>query len=181
VSFRLTLDKPHFRDLHYHHYLSSHLRKGPLRAFAALPANLSWKWLATRVRFLGRKLGLGGAKRPEAAGILDGADPESREVVLPAAEIPVGGLLALSPRVCATRLEDGRVLAFARLCPHQGADLTRGYVADATLVCPWHNLKFDLASGESPCKALRALRQYPVAMDGDRVRVSLAHGHVDEG
>lgn len=177
VSFRLTLDRPHFRDLHYHHYVHSSLRKGPLRALSGLPADLSWKWLSTRLRFAARKLGLG--RRATAGPAADlppvaAAAPASGEVEVPASEIQVGRLHPVSAKVCATRLPDGRVVAFARSCPHQGADLVQGYVADDTLLCPWHNLKFDLATGESPCKALRGLRRYPASTDGERVRISLS-------
>lgn len=173
VSFRLTLERPHFRDLQYHHYAWSAWKGSPL--LAELPASLSWKWLATRLRFLGRKLaGRGGAAAPEPRPARGGATEEGDFVELEASEIPVGGIHPVSSRVCATRSEDGRVLAFARSCPHEGADLAKGHVSDNHLVCPWHNLKFDLASGASPCKALRELRRHPVTMDGDRVRISLS-------
>ncbi len=38
-------------------------------------------------------------------------------------------------------------------CPHLGLSLSRGpggtRYADGTVVCPWHNSRFDLASGEN--------------------------------
>jgi nitrite reductase/ring-hydroxylating ferredoxin subunit len=178
VSFRLTLERPRFRDLQYHHYAHSGFRSGLLSPFAEVPASLTWNYFGTRLRFLARKLtGRDGAAEPPATGARGPAqDRASEELEIPLASIPVGALHPVTERVCATRLEDGRVLAFARSCPHEGADLVQGTVADATLVCPWHNLSFDLRSGESPCKALRALRHYPVTLDGDRVRISLSGG-----
>jgi len=176
VSFRLTLERPRFRDRQYHHYAHSGFRRGLLSPFAEVPASLTWNYLSTRLRFLAEKLSGADSEADEPATPTRAPAGADDVVEIAAAQIPVGALHPVSERVCATRLEDGRVLAFARSCPHQGADLVQGYVADATLVCPWHNLSFDLASGESPCKALRALRQYPVTLDGDRVRISLSAG-----
>ncbi|MGH0028590.1 MAG: Rieske 2Fe-2S domain-containing protein [Myxococcota bacterium] len=174
VSFRLTLERPHFRDLQYHHYAHSGFRKGALRPLAELPASLSWKWLATRVRFLGRRL-FGRSSAPAATTATAPAETGAA-VELDANEIPVGALHPVSSRICATRLADGRVLAFARHCPHQGADLTRGFVEEGRIVCPWHNLHFDLESGRGPCQAMKGLRSHAVERDGDRVRIATASG-----
>jgi nitrite reductase (NADH) small subunit len=33
------------------------------------------------------------------------------------------------------------------ICPHMGAFLSRGFRRPGTIICPWHNWVFDLASG----------------------------------
>lgn len=42
---------------------------------------------------------------------------------------------------------DGQVAAVDNRCPHMGFPLSRGPVQDGILTCPWHNARFDLASG----------------------------------
>jgi nitrite reductase/ring-hydroxylating ferredoxin subunit len=70
------------------------------------------------------------------------------------------GLLKDMPRAKATlRKVDGRRLACVRRasggvdvlddrCPHEGHPLSMGLVRDGVLTCPWHNWKFDLATGD---------------------------------
>jgi nitrite reductase/ring-hydroxylating ferredoxin subunit len=41
----------------------------------------------------------------------------------------------------------GEVHVFEDACPHEGHPLSMGSVRNGMLVCPWHNWKFDLASG----------------------------------
>ena len=47
----------------------------------------------------------------------------------------------------------------SRYCPHEGADLSLGYIKDGKLRCPWHNLCFNI-KGEQPCKSLKNLKSY---------------------
>lgn len=44
---------------------------------------------------------------------------------------------------------DGQFFAMQRFCPHAGADLCAGKIADSKLICPKHNAAFDLATGEA--------------------------------
>ena len=44
---------------------------------------------------------------------------------------------------------DGRDFAVSRRCRHQLADLSEGRVdADGCLVCPWHQSRYDVRTGE---------------------------------
>ncbi|WP_222262277.1 Rieske (2Fe-2S) protein [Modestobacter marinus] len=44
---------------------------------------------------------------------------------------------------------DGRLVAVSRRCRHQLADLAQGSVdAENCLVCPWHQSRYDLHTGE---------------------------------
>jgi nitrite reductase/ring-hydroxylating ferredoxin subunit len=65
-------------------------------------------------------------------------------------------LKAVSRSLCAARTQE-QIVVFSRFCPHQGADLSAGYVDGSTLHCPWHNLALDLQTGKSPCNTLRGL------------------------
>jgi nitrite reductase/ring-hydroxylating ferredoxin subunit len=80
----------------------------------------------------------------------------------PTATTPAGGTIRIvSEELCAVELRGGERREFARRCPHQGADLALGYVKDGRIVCPWHNLPFDLATGKSPCETVPPLRLTP--------------------
>jgi nitrite reductase (NADH) small subunit len=47
------------------------------------------------------------------------------------------------------RTRDDQVFALRDACPHRGGPLSQGIVHDATVTCPLHNWKIDLASGEA--------------------------------
>ncbi|MCA1783467.1 MAG: Rieske (2Fe-2S) protein [Dermatophilaceae bacterium] len=50
-------------------------------------------------------------------------------------------------------LADGSLCAALNRCPHMGLSLTKGpgglKYTDGAVVCPWHNSRFDLASGDN--------------------------------
>jgi hypothetical protein len=71
---------------------------------------------------------------------------------------PPAALRAISDDRCAVALADGTRRVFQRRCPHQGADLALGHLRNGSIVCPWHNLPFDLATGRSPCESIPPLR-----------------------
>ena len=60
----------------------------------------------------------------------------------------------------------GRFHAVENRCPHAGASLqTAGSIRGDQLVCDWHDMCFDLATGESDSGF--ELRVYRVAADQD--------------
>lgn len=79
------------------------------------------------------------------------------QLVFDSAELPVGTIRPISSTLCMARLNERQAISFSRHCPHEGADLTAGYLQDGCVVCPWHNLPFNLADGASPCKSLARL------------------------
>jgi nitrite reductase/ring-hydroxylating ferredoxin subunit len=72
-----------------------------------------------------------------------------------------GEIRPVSDGICIA-LSAAGVSAFERICPHAGADLANGYVDGEYVRCAWHNTPFRLASGGSPCRALRGLTVYRV-------------------
>jgi 3-phenylpropionate/trans-cinnamate dioxygenase ferredoxin subunit len=75
------------------------------------------------------------------------------------AEISVDG-----KKLCVARFH-GQWFGFAHTCPHAGAPLSDGYVTKSCqLVCPVHNLKFDLRSGRDSNGEGYKLRTYPVEL-----------------
>src|SRR3954463_3350091 len=63
-------------------------------------------------------------------------------------EVPVTGGVAGAGDWAVGR-PDGEGFAVSRRCRHQFADLAEGTVdADGCLVCPWHQSRYDVRSGE---------------------------------
>jgi nitrite reductase/ring-hydroxylating ferredoxin subunit len=178
VSFRVALEKPHFPRGHHHEYLHSGLARagGVRRFFASVPAYLQTSFATDRARRLAAKvIGKGANRRGkarEAGGRRDERLSAKDSVSLAVHDIPVGSIQAIAGDACVARLADDRFAAFSRYCPHEGADLSCGFLKDEQLVCPWHNLVFDLGTGASPCKSLPVLRHFPCEVRDGHVIVT---------
>lgn len=67
---------------------------------------------------------------------------------LPAAHLPPGTVRRVGDWAVGNRGDD-RYFAVSRRCRHQLADLSEGTVdADGCLVCPWHQSRYDVRTGE---------------------------------
>jgi Rieske Fe-S protein len=83
----------------------------------------------------------GGPGIPELTGVGPG------DVVVPLADVPVGGAYEVSidgRRVLIGQPAEGTVVAFDATCTHQGCTVR---AADDGLVCPCHGSVFDPATG----------------------------------
>jgi nitrite reductase/ring-hydroxylating ferredoxin subunit len=69
-------------------------------------------------------------------------------IELDEAEVPsAGGVRRVGP--WAVGRSQGEVFAVSRRCRHQLGDLSQGRVdADGCLVCPWHQSRYDVRTGE---------------------------------
>ena len=66
---------------------------------------------------------------------------------------------------------------FAHTCPHAGAPMTDGYVAGGcNVVCPVHNLKFNLKNGRDVNGEGYTLKTYPVEVRGDGIYLGVEEG-----
>ncbi|GAA4746102.1 hypothetical protein GCM10023264_09600 [Sphingomonas daechungensis] len=146
ISYRMTFDRPHFPNGHYHSYSYSGLAGGPLSAAARLPALLQPSYLRSFGERVVEKLRPSKAKRIELT-------PAAKDL----SGMRVGEIRPTDAKTCVARIGEDEFVSFDRRCPHQGADLAMGYVADGRIVCPWHNLPFDPETGQSPCQSLRSL------------------------
>jgi len=179
ISFRITFKKPLYTHGHYHHYAYSALAGGPLDVFAEVPQNLALSYFDYRTRLVFRKLGeLVTGRKPDGKPALQrtGGDAavEGDKLSLPLAGIEPGQIRALSAKICLARMENGDFRAFSRYCPHQGSDLSLGVIRNGELMCPWHNLPLNPATGGSPCESLKKLQLYPCEVRDDRVYVNTA-------
>lgn len=174
ISFRVTLDKPHFPREHHHSYRYSGLASGPFRAFATLPSILQPSFAKSGFRRLRKRL-LGRHAPPT---------PKPASGALPpvfARDLAKGEIRAVDAKSCVARLGDGSIVAFSRRCAHEGADLANGYVVDNHVVCPWHNLPYDPVSGTSPCAALRTRTMASLVLEDGRIAIAPRAASAGEG
>ena len=69
----------------------------------------------------------------------------------------------------------GVLYAVSGRCPHAGADLSHGRLANGRLHCPMHGWKFDVTTGHPvyPPDEGRPLRTYPIRLDHERIWVDM--------
>src|SRR4051794_24916493 len=99
----------------------------------------------------------------------------------PIDQIPLGEgrtFRVAGEEVAVFRSRSGGVFGLDARCPHKAAQLVDGIVGGDRVVCPLHNLIFDLGTGAclsaSACADMR-LRTYAVTLDEDGgIEIALA-------
>ena len=71
------------------------------------------------------------------------------------------------------RTSSDTVFALKDECPHRKGPLSQGIVHDATVTCPLHNWKIDLASGEARAPDQGCTPKYPLKVEQGRVYLGL--------
>ena len=94
-----------------------------------------------------------------------------------ASEIPIGHLKPVSvqgKRLLVCHTEQG-FYAVDDTCTHDDGPLADGLLDGNAIECPRHGARFDVTTGTVLClPAAIPIRSYPVRVDGDDVKVSLA-------
>ncbi len=69
---------------------------------------------------------------------------------------------------------DGELFAVDRVCTHETADLSTGFLLQSEVTCPLHLSRFDVKTGavQNP-PATRPLRTYKLRLDGTGVYVQI--------
>ncbi|MDF2703106.1 MAG: Rieske (2Fe-2S) region [Rubrobacteraceae bacterium] len=83
--------------------------------------------------------------------VFEGTGPDEFIPVLDEAELPDSGLRRVEVEgvgVLLSRSSSGEVCAISATCNHFGGPLEQGDREDDTVVCPLHNSRFDLCSGQ---------------------------------
>ncbi|HUF60938.1 MAG TPA: non-heme iron oxygenase ferredoxin subunit [Verrucomicrobiales bacterium] len=95
--------------------------------------------------------------------------------VCSAEDLPPGSLRACSLAgrdVAVCRLEDGSLRAVHDLCTHADALLSEGWIEGRCVVCPLHEARFDLDTGEArSLPATESVETFPVREDQGRILV----------
>jgi len=65
--------------------------------------------------------------------------------------------------------------AIDNICPHRGAPLHEGLVADGQVTCPWHQWQFQLRDGV--CRNIPNIQisTYPVEVRDDAIWIEINH------
>lgn len=192
ISMRMTIKPPKFHGSSYAYpYLASGMVGTALERFADLPIKLQPDYavaaarkLRSRVKqALGKEtahsyLGASDTRNIPPLDDLSGNFPDPLQIVegedgrrsFAADALAVGEVRVIDARTCAGKLPDGSIVAYSRFCPHEGADLAAGHIrSDSRIMCPWHNLTFDPATGASPCESLAKLRTRTLEIRDGRV------------
>jgi len=77
------------------------------------------------------------------------AEKEPDPVGVRAADIPEGSakLVRVQGEEIAVFKQDGKLCAIQNACPHEGGQLSKGWIEGEAVVCPLHGYKFDLKTG----------------------------------
>jgi nitrite reductase/ring-hydroxylating ferredoxin subunit len=60
----------------------------------------------------------------------------------------------------------GRLCAMQNACPHEGGQLSAGWIEDGAVVCPLHGYKFDLTSGACATDAKLSAKIFKLVAEG---------------
>ncbi len=90
-------------------------------------------------------------------------------------EIPEGqgATFTVGDRLVAVFNLDGTYRAIDDLCPHMGASLGAGYVADGIVVCPWHAWRFCIADGAWCDNPSLKVATHQVRVVGEEIQVKI--------
>jgi nitrite reductase/ring-hydroxylating ferredoxin subunit len=115
-----------------------------------------------------------------------------RVLVGPLSELPPGSsrIVPVGRHGIGVFNVDGALYALTNRCPHMGAPLCRGPVTGTVestgdpysgvwamegrvLRCPWHSWEFDITSGRTIARPLRAVRTFPVVVEDGQLLVEV--------
>ncbi|MDX8386280.1 MAG: nitrite reductase small subunit NirD [Gallionella sp.] len=72
------------------------------------------------------------------------------------------------------RLTDNRVKAVENRCPHKQGPLAEGIISGEDILCPLHNWRISLDSGEVAAPDAGCVKTYPVKVEDGQVFLSLS-------
>lgn len=88
-----------------------------------------------------------------------------------ALEEGTGGTFAVGDRLVAVFNDGGRYFAINDLCPHMGASLAEGELADGVVTCPWHAWRFRVCDGTWCDNPKIKTEAFDVRVEGDEIQV----------
>ncbi len=84
-----------------------------------------------------------------------------------------GKLVTVRGKALALFRVAGSIRAMDAACPHEGGPLQDGHIEDGCVVCPWHQYRFDLATGRCAADPTLVARTYPVFIQQGAVWVEV--------
>jgi nitrite reductase/ring-hydroxylating ferredoxin subunit len=73
-------------------------------------------------------------------------------------------------KICLTRNEE-TFFAFELLCPHRKADLSKGLINNEEVICPLHEYRFDLNTGQVRNAQCQDLRVYKTELTDQGLKI----------
>ena len=176
LTTRFVLKRPKFKEVQqWHPWAASDLVNTKHERFATWHSYFSLGWLKHFLWAVTRKIqklmGVRSIKEgSHKRHYEEGSKRRSNDMERP---FEVTGLQnhelkAISNKVCVLKKED-KLFAFSRYCPHEGADLSKGYYAGGKIFCPWHGLCFDPEKGTQPCSKIKNLTTYPLEQTSSQI------------
>lgn len=83
-----------------------------------------------------------------------------------------GQAFAVNGRMVAVFNEGGEYFAIDDFCPHMGASLAGGPLADGIVTCPWHAWRFCVHDGAWCDNPRLGVDRFAVRVVGDEIQVS---------
>lgn len=106
-------------------------------------------------------------KAPEVFAVSDMSSPAAHNLGS-AAQIPLGEGRRFEiggVGIAVFRSRQGQVYAAQAECPHRAGPLADGLLGGEALICPLHNFRFNLSTGEPLGNDCPALRIYPISVN----------------
>ena len=100
----------------------------------------------------------------------------NRIVLCPLDDLPVGLGRAFEVEgkpIAVFRTRGGRVFATDGFCPHKNGPLADGMLTGDSVVCPYHNFRFDATTGECDQPGICSIATYPVEVTDSGIVVTL--------
>jgi NAD(P)H-dependent nitrite reductase small subunit len=82
-----------------------------------------------------------------------------------------GRAFEVGDKLIAVFRDQGKYFAIDDVCPHMGAALSCGFIADGVVTCPWHAWRFRLSDGTWADNPRLKIGCYPVRVEGDEIQV----------
>ena len=97
----------------------------------------------------------------------------SRKPLIRSADIAEGAakLVRVSNQEIAVFKYQGKLCALQNNCPHQGGQLSAGWIEDGAAVCPLHGYRFDLTSGACATDPKLTAKIFKLAAEGENYSV----------
>lgn len=98
---------------------------------------------------------------------------ETRAAVIRASDIPEGNakLVRVGHHEIAVFKRAGELCAIENICPHEGGQLSKGWIEGADAVCPLHGYRFDLKTGACSSDSNLKAKTFALSKEGDGYKI----------
>jgi len=84
-----------------------------------------------------------------------------------------GKLIKINTSSIALFYHQGQIYAVENNCPHQGGNLSEGYIHDGKIFCPLHHWSFDLKTGAYSFNASMKIKTYITVIRDGMIYINL--------